>query len=286
MSRPATFVLVIAAALVIATMPGCKRRYQQDSAQAVVESARQMVADHKAERLTDLIYADGPEMRRLLNQVGGLLGSLQDLALAVQEAYPDEVAEIRREALEAAERGEADDILSRVFTGSRGGPNRGQDPGDIINTIVLTFMIDPYAFLDEQEDRLTSVPIADDMAALQWDGKPIFGPMIGLSLRETDGKWQVVLPTHLPPVAEVLDDPDMRQLLGDLMATLENAVDDVRKDVESGEARTLEQAASHAGEHAALPAMMVFFAMGKYQEAVEDEKRAAREAESEAPEDG
>ena len=282
MSRVVWLLLVVS----ILVTPGCKRRYQQDSAQAVVQSARQMVADHNAERLTDLIYADNADMRRLLNQVGGLLGSLQDLALAVQEAYPDEIAEIRREAREAAERGEADDVLSRMFTGGGARRNRGSDPGDVINTIVLTFMVDPYAFLDEQEDRLTAVPIADDVAALQWDGKPIFGPMVGLSLRKTDGKWQVALPTHLPPVKEVLDDPDMRQMIGDLMATLENAVDDVRKDVESGKARTLEQAASHAGEHAALPAMMVFFAMGKYQEAVEEEKQAAGEAETVEDEPG
>lgn len=271
--------------LLTALSTGCKKRYQQDSAQAVVDSARQMVADGRADRLTELIYADNADMRRLLDNVGGLLGSLQDLALAVQEAYPDEVADLRRDALEAAERGEADDVLTRVFTGARSRQRTG-DPGDIINTVMLSIMVDPYAFLAENESRLTSVSIADDMAALQWDGKPIFGPMVGLTMRETDGKWQVVLPTHLPFVSEVLKDSDMQQMIGDFIVTLENAIDDVRADVESGEARTLEQAASHAGEHAALPAMMVFFAMGKYQEAVRDEQRAEREQAELAPEDG
>jgi len=263
----------------IIALGACERRYPQDSAQAVLDSAREMVAEGRADRLTDLIYAETPEERRLLDRVGDLLGSMQDLAVEVQKAYPDEVDKLRRDAIRAAEQGEADDVLSRVLTGSRAMSPRDEraDPGEMLNTVMLTILVDPYAFLEENEDRLTAVPIADDMAAVQWDGKPVFGPLVGLTMRETEGRWQIVLPTHLPPVKRVLDDPDMRQMLGDFVVTVDNAVIDLREDVRTGEARTLEEAASRAGENALPPLMMVMFAMGKYQDAAREEARQAQD---------
>jgi hypothetical protein len=237
----------------------------------VLASAREMVESGHAERLTDLIYAATPQERRLLDRFGLLLGALQDLATEVQRTYPGEIRQLRERAREAAARGEADDALSRAFTG-RSPIERGEgDPGRVLNEMLLSVLSDPYAFLDEQSGRLTAVPIADDMAALQWDGRPIFGPLVGLTLKESDGRWQLVLPTHLGPVQEILADDEMVGMLEELIAVFTNTVRDVREDVRSGQARTLEEVASRAGEDAVLPLGLVMIAIGKYQENVREE---------------
>src|SRR5438876_8247246 len=73
-----------------------------------------MVKEGHAERLTDLIYAETPEMRKLLGKVGQTLGTLQDLGLEVQKRFPDEVAAMRQQAEEAAKKGEASSFLQKM----------------------------------------------------------------------------------------------------------------------------------------------------------------------------
>jgi hypothetical protein len=164
-----------------------------------------------------------------------------------------------------------------MFTG-RPPTRRGEDMGDALNEALLHVLTDPYAFLSNESGRLTSVPVTDDMAALLWDGKPIFGPLVGLSLKETDLKWQIVLPTHLGPVQRVLADEDMCAMLEDIVVSLANAMRDVEDDVKSGESRTLEEAASRAGEYAALPIMIVGVAIARYSE---ESREAAQPAQPE-----
>lgn len=255
----------------------CERRYPQDSAQAVIASARRMVERDHAERLTDLIYADSKDMRELLDHVGALLGSLQDLGTELERTFPDEIARLRAATRRAAERGEADEALSRVFTGRPPISDRDADPGKVFNDMLVQVLADPYAFLDEQTTRLTSVPVADDMAVLQWDGQPLFGPLVGLTLKEEDGRWQLMLPTHLPMVAKWVQDEERRQLIEELIGVLDNAVRDLRADVRSGKIESLDQAAEVAGEYAFLPMGLVMIAISKY--ADEDRKVDAPAAE-------
>jgi hypothetical protein len=89
-----------------------------------------------------------------------------------------------------------------------------------------------------------------------------------------------VLPTHLGPVQRVLADEDMCAMLEDIVVSLANAMRDVEDDVKSGESRTLEEAASRAGEYAALPIMIVGVAFAKYN----DELREASTPEPQQPE--
>jgi hypothetical protein len=242
-----------------------------------------MVEDGRADRLTDLIYTQTPQERRLLDKVGYLFASLQDLSETLAEKYPSELARFRSQAADAAARGEADDALSRMFTG-RSPTRRGQEMGDVLNDALLRVLTDPYAFLSNESGRLTSVPITDDTAALLWDAKPIFGPLVGMSLKQSGSKWQIVLPTHLAPVQRVFEDEDMCAMLEDIVVSLANAIRDVEDDVKSGESRTLEEAAHRAGEYAALPIMIVGVAFAKYNDELRE--ASAPEPQPPAPSDG
>ena len=110
--RTGTCIARTAVLLTVAAWAGGCEEYSQDSAQAVVQSARQMVTEGRADRLPTLIYAESKRERRVLREVGSLLGHVQDLAVAVNKAFPAEVAALRARA-EAAE--DAADRLRRRF---------------------------------------------------------------------------------------------------------------------------------------------------------------------------
>lgn len=246
-------------------------RYPQDTPESVLASARQMVAEGRAERLTDLIYAENERMRDLLDQVGGLLGSLEDLAAAVQKAYPEEIAKLRTDAEEAAKNGEATGFLQRMagqmVQPRRRGRNQppGGDPDEARRTFdnaMKELFADPYGWLQRSEERLSVQTIADDTAAILWDGKPIFG--VGLMMKQEGGKWYVVL----PGVSGVLPKKDEGwEILGAVVQVFDQLFVDLAADVKSGKCKRLDDLAHAAGEKAFLPAVMVFFAYGKYMEA-------------------
>ncbi len=79
-----------------------------------MQTAKKMVEKGDADRLPDLIYADSKHMRELLDQLGIVMGSLQDLGRAVQRAYPDEIEKLKREAEESAKKGDASGFIARL----------------------------------------------------------------------------------------------------------------------------------------------------------------------------
>src|SRR4051812_24910094 len=87
---------VAAGVLVIAVLfallaGGCSRKksYSQDTPDDVIRSATAMVKNGETRRLTDLIYADSPEMRAFLNQLGKLFETMQKLSVASAKHFPD-----------------------------------------------------------------------------------------------------------------------------------------------------------------------------------------------------
>ena len=71
-----------------------------------------MVADNRAEQLYTLIYTESEREKRVLREVGSLLGHLQKLAQAVNKAFPEEVAQLRKQAEEAASNGQASSMVA------------------------------------------------------------------------------------------------------------------------------------------------------------------------------
>ncbi len=280
--------MVLLATTLIA--PGC-RRYEQDTPDSVLASARKMIAEKHAERLTDLIYADSKDMRTLLNQMGQTLGALQDLALEVQKAYPKEIAKLTADAEAAAKNGEATSYIQKMMTqaapnlqggrrrrGGGGGPQLpAGDPDEMRKTFdnaLKEVFADPYGWLAKSEKRISTQSLGDEQAAIMWDGKPVFG--VGMMMRKEAGKWYIVLPTNFPGVSSIMPkSKDGWEILGGLFEVFDNAFADLATDVKKGKCKRLDELASRAGEKMFLPAAMVVFA---YSQLMDSDRKAQKAA--------
>lgn len=279
--------VVVVAAVAIALGLLGRRSYSQETPDALLVSARQMVVDGNARRLPELVWADEPEMRPVFQRIGRLLGNLEQLGATVHEAFPDEIADVRAKAEEAAASGEGGSVIARMLTGqgmpsgvrSRGGRVEvGVGPGDGFNAALRELFADPYGWLERSEGRLTTEYVTDDIVGLAWDGRGV----IGLQLIERNGKWYISSPTDLPIVrSRIPDDPDTYRILESLVATLDNAVRDLDREVKAGEIQSLTSLASEAGEKAAPMFIFGVIAYGKFLEEREREERAERAARAE-----
>jgi hypothetical protein len=254
----------VLAALLAATAAGCGR-YDQGTPEATLASAREMVKAGRTDRLTDLIHAESRPMRDFLDETGRLLGHLQDLSGDLRRAFPAETGSLVERARSAAEAGEPSAFMDRLLAGSRRARDRtrDRDPWEAFNGVLGELLTDPYGWLDANSQRLTVERVTDDLAALLWDGKPVLGPLIGLTLRETGGRWEVHLPLHLlgPAAPRSRDDWDM---LSDLVRSFDNTVVDLGAEVRGGKFRSLDEVASRAGEMTFMPVAILMIAYGSY----------------------
>lgn len=271
--RRAIQILSAAAIASLTALSGCGKSYPQASPEALIASAQEMVQDGQAHKLVDLIYAENEPTRALYNRVGVLLGHLQILGAQIQEAYPEELEKLRKEAQAAAERGEVPNFLARL-TQAGASARRGRsrdDQSEVFGRTILQLLADPYVFLKSGEGRLGTNPIADDMAVLTWDGQTVLPPL-GVLLKEVDGDWFLMPPTSLPFVSRLMpQNEDEFKIFASLVKVFDNAVIDVTEDVQSGNAKTLEDVARMTGEKLVAPAFFAFLAFGKAIEAREEE---------------
>lgn len=263
-------ILVMLPVLLLAA--GCRDKgYSQATPDDVLQTARLMVEQGDARRLTELIYADSPQMRDLLEHLGQTFQSLADLGIEVNRAFPREVAELRAQAEEAARRGEATTFVGRLAGLSNrsvrvGASGEGPDPRDAFNQAAKELMSDPYAWLTRNADRLSTTTMTDDTAAILWDGKPVFG--VGLAMKEEKGRWYVVLPTAVPPVSQIMPRNDAEwEIAHALVQIVDNALTDTAADIREGKAGNLEDVARVLGEKAFITTMMGMVAYGKAVEA-------------------
>jgi len=276
-SRIITTALTIVLAIVL---PACDRApaYSQATPNDVIRSAAQMVKDNRADLLPNLLYAENDEMRRLYRAVGTFLKHTQELAQSLQTKFPEEVNKLKKQAEEAAKKGQATTLFGQIAQSQsrarRGPPDKSQQ--DAFNAALKRIFIDPYGSLDDGVERLSTTPINDDVVAIMVDGKPMLAPL-GLTMRrvKTDDRemWAVVPPLNIPGVANfVPKSKDEFQIWGSLIKTLDNVVVDLTKDVKSGAMKSLDDVSKKAGEKALAPAAMVMFA---YSQAMENRKKAA-----------
>ncbi|MEM7755447.1 MAG: hypothetical protein AAF297_07400 [Planctomycetota bacterium] len=292
--------------VLVAALWGCDRRdtaYDLGTPEGTIEAATGMVAEGRADRLSELIEADSPEMRSLLNQFGRMLGELQRLGEAVEANFPEQVAAMRAEAEAAAAEGQAATLIDRLTgaparrgsfgvnaisgddlglnTGgeareSRGSVfDRGRPSGSQrarFNRLAQEVLIDPYAWLEDGRGRLDTAYVSDGMVALTWDDKTLLPPF-GVVLVENEGAWRLVLPTRYPGVREIMPrTADEYAVWGSMVRTLEHVVVDLRRDVERGRVTTLSGLADAAVEKVAIPAALVAFAFSE----VMQERRSER----------
>lgn len=285
-------VRVAAALLAAAVMmvAGCRREpaYSQATPDDVVQSAKLMVKNGRADRLSDLIYAENADMRALYQKLGRLMRSAQRLAVTLNEKFPKEVAELRAKAEKAAKEGKGSGLLGRLTGEARRSARRaatGERPnqGDAMDSAFKQILTDPYAWLDEHSSKLSTLPVNDDMASVLWDNKPVLPPL-GLVMKKDAGKWYLVLPTNLPGVSSIMPKTkDEFAIWGSLIRTFDNAFIELDRDVRSGKTRSVDDVARAAGEKAFVPAAIGFIAYGRAVEIRKEEARKQRAKAAEAP---
>lgn len=291
--RPLFVIVLIVASLLGGLVSGCSKReaYDQSSPEAVLASAKKMVENGDARKLSALIYADRQEMRALWDRFGYFLGDIEDLAVQLNETFPKEIEELKRKARENAEGGGVGELLSQM-TGRSSNRRRGRgraeeerseferDPRSAMNDTLRRILADPFSWLSESSSRLTAMPVNDEMSALLWDQKPILPP-VGLVIQKSagDGKWYLVLPTHLPPMSELMPrTADEYAIWTELVDVFRNVAIEMRKDVAAGKFQDLEGVSRAMGERAFIPMAMIGIAYSKAMEERRAADRAAREA--------
>lgn len=277
----------VCAVVAVAAVAGCRREpnYSQATPDDVIQSAKLMVKNGRADRLTDLIYAENPDMRGLYQRLGRLLRSVQTLGLTLNEKFPKEVAELRAKAEQAAKDGRAGNLFGRLTGEARRSARRAAsgeqgNPGEAADSAFKQILTDPYGWLNEQSSQLATTPINDDMAAVTWAGKPVLPPL-GLVLKKDGGKWFLVLPTNVPGVSGFMPKTkDEYAIWASLIKTFENAVVELDQEVRRGDIRSLDEVSRKAGEKAFVPAAIAFIA---YNRAIEVRKEEARKAKARTP---
>lgn len=280
---------------------GCRDKgYSQATPDDVLVTARKMVENGDARRLSDLIYADSPQMRQLLNDLGRTAGLLAKLGRTIQVKFPKEVESLRLEAEEAAKNGRASSFVGQMVgmanqsRRARRDPAVAQEARRTFDRMAIEVFADPYAWLTRNTDRLraSTENMPDGTAVIQWDydpaaegkndWKPVAG--FGLGMKQDRGKWYVVLPTNVRVVSgAVPKTPEEWEIASYLLEVVDNMLIDLDSDVEQGKARTLADVARAAGEKAFLPAAFAVLAYGKAMDERKEAERAARAASAQPP---
>lgn len=255
--------------------------YDLSSPERAIASARLMLERGDAHRLSDLIEASNENERRLYRQLGVTLGHLQDLTITIRDEMPDEMARYRRELEEAAANGEPVTFFDKIADRRRGERERPPDQGGAelfrgspirgrINDVLQGMLADPYAWIEASEDRLTFSELDEDMVALLWDGQMI-PPLGWVMRRQSDGRWQLVLPLDAPGVREAAPQSEDEFLIwGSLIASLDNVLVELDKEIRDGQHATFESVTDSMFEKIAIPAVMIMYAYGQ---AVENRER-------------
>ncbi|MBL1217641.1 MAG: hypothetical protein D8M59_09110 [Planctomycetes bacterium] len=258
--------LVMAGLLAVTT--GCRRTYDQSSAEAVMESARAMVEDGQVAQLPKLIYARTERERAMYDKCGYLLDRMYRLSERIREEFPEEVAELKDEGIEKAQE------VAQEQDRRRGNDNVWQE-------WVAGFLSDPFGMLDKQMARVEVVEVDDLRSAVTVDGMPAFG--VGLVIRKGDGddpNWYFELPTSIPMVNQQMPQTEAEwKIIGAMLKSVANSVSWIEESIDSGEAESLKDVGQEAFE---MVAPTLFMQWSLYDRAV---KARPKEAENQA-EDG
>lgn len=258
--------LLVALVLVILVLPGCQRRdrsYSQATPDDVIRSAAAMVKNGETRRLTELIYADSPEMRSLLQRLGRLFERTQSLSRSVEKRWPEEYAKLQSDALAAAQDPKNKGLLTQLISASgQRRSNRSINPDDL-RAAFSAFLADPYGWLDRGQSRISTTKIADDTAAVLFDGEPAI-PVVGLMMKQEAGKWYIVLPTNAPGIANVWPRAkEQYDILGSAVKVIDNSFRDLATDVDAGRVSDIKNLTDKLQEKSLFPLAIAFAAYGK-----------------------
>ncbi|MGQ0629104.1 MAG: hypothetical protein ACT4PL_13525 [Phycisphaerales bacterium] len=238
--------------------------FKQETPDDVLRAAVEMVKMGRADQLPTLIYAESMEMRAVLNRLGGLTGSLQGLAGTIAGRFPGEVARYKAEAEEAAKSEKTRSVVDSILQGQRPAALNGnpQEQQSAFEQAAVRIFADPFGWIESGSERLSTVEVDDERAAILFDGSPVAG--VGLSMRKVAGRWFIEIPTNLPGVNRYM--PQTKHewaIVANLIKVLDNAVKDLDIEVRAGRVARMENLAEKVGEMAFAPAAMVAIVYAK-----------------------
>lgn len=217
-------------AAMAAAVFGCEANLETGTPEATLDTAMRLVEEGRIERLPSLIhldarpitYADGVTEASAIEDVRGklsdMLGQLARVSSKLKERFPGDFES----------EGQA---VRRIA--------QGGDFGARVSEIIL----DPFAFLREQRDRLAAEDLGDGTAALSLDDEPVAGGFV--SMVETDDGWRFTVPIELARASEFW--PESRHewaVIASMMLAIENSLDEFEGQIDAGDFRDLD----HAGE--------------------------------------
>jgi len=245
--------LLIGAAIAYTRVEARPDPLPRQTPEAVIDSVFALVAEGRPGRISELIAAPDDDMRLVVQRLGYLLDSVHALSVVMQESFPHEVETLRQRAARGEVRGGVGALLRRP------------EPGQASSEALRLLLADPYAALRDGRERITTVMIADDAAAVLVDGAPAFG--VGMTMRYDEDAWWLELPLNIPVARRFMpQSPEEFQILASMIHVIENAVLDLTEDVRRGQAESVEDASRLAGEKAFAPIMICVVAYNRAME--------------------
>jgi hypothetical protein len=285
MAKPLALLLLCISGLLL---PACAEKHE--TPEATITAVRTCVEEGRADKIPNYIYAENANMRKLLNRTGRLLGNLQKLGTAVSTKFPKEVADLRARAEAAAKEGKSSSFLGQMISQQRrgrpqikvgtSGPQPPDKMQDAFNDAMKQLFADPYAWIAQSENRLTTEFLTDQSVAVLWDGQPVMAPLGMVMKRDlNDGNWYFMLPTNLPGAKSIFPKTDREfEVWGGLVTVFDKMIVDLTKEVNEGRVNSIDELSFKAGEMAFMPVMFTMYAFGQLKDAERKEAKAAQAA--------
>ena len=228
--------ILVAAAAIIAALPGCsKPKYDTSTPEALLDSVQKAVKDGRPEDLPqfievaarDITFDDGVTEASAIGDVKGklsdMLGQLGRVSSKLKSRFVTELTKPKKQT-----------ELERISDRFGFGP------------IVERAVTDPFAVLDESRSKLKSEDLGDGTATLTFNDKPVVGGF--LALVETSDGWRVTVPVELVQSNDYW--PQTRHewaVLASLLLGVENSLAMFEKELDQGNFKNMNQASERVG---------------------------------------
>lgn len=213
---------------------GCRDRsvgeYDTATPEAALEAMHRMILDGQPQLLPQMLHIKARDIRfddgvteesaieEVKTKAGEMLARLWRISVKIRERWPKQV---ERELRSAARSSGLEAVVTRII-------------------------IDPFAALDSQRERLAVEDMTDGTAALLWDGEPVFGGL--LMLIDTPDGWRLNVPVELARGNRYW--PDTRHewaVIASMMLAIENSLKDFERELDAGRFKDLAAASSRVG---------------------------------------
>jgi len=241
--------LVLLMLLPVACSDKTVGEYDTSTPEAAIDAVRLMVVDGRPDLLPQMIelkardvtFDDGVTEASAIADVrrksGEMLARLWRVSQKIRARWPKQV---ERELTRAASGGGAfEDRIAQV-------------------------LIDPFAAIDSQREKLTVEDLSDGTAAILWEGEPVLAGLV--SLVETPSGWRIDVGVERLRSNKYW--PDTRHewaVVASMMLGIENSLKDFERELDNGRFKDLASASSRVGRLVgeSVVAQSVIYAMMK-----------------------